>query len=158
MHILRQIWSVLGAVILIIGVYFAAKTLPKFKRVMPDTSYDDMSMVATDATTGVDGTVAIHQLRVGDIIAYHLPNTEESAAFGYVVGLPGQLMKLENMHITVNDSQFKDAKFSRSRSENSGTIVVPHDCVMVLSEYNTHDSTKYGPIPYARVIGRAKGL
>lgn len=156
MNLLRQFGTIVGTALLLLLLWAVAANMPKFKRVIPEAGYRDMSQIDKDDTTGVDGTVTVRQLRRGDIVAFY-PSAEDDAgaAFGYVAALPGETMTISDGTLRVDDEAWDKTSIPQSLGDVEA-LPIPADHVYLLSDGHQFDSTRLGPIPAAFLIGRVK--
>jgi len=163
MRILAQLWSLVLCGILLVILWGAAVTFPKFKRVIPDHGYRDVIGIPEDETSPVDGTIGIPRLQRGDLIAYRTSSeTGSKLAFGYVLGLPGEVIS----HTAKRSEEEPATMSANDREAQGGTmpgypadvamLPVPLNHVYVLSDRHLMDSIAYGPIPGEFIIGRMK--
>jgi hypothetical protein len=156
MNLLSQLASIIGTAILLLILWAVAANLPKYKRVMPDAGYRDMQEIDQDATTGVDATIGIAQLRRGDMVAFRpSADDDQGAAFGYVAGLPGEILKISDGTLQAGDEPWSLTSIPRHLGEVPA-LPVPADHLYILSDGHQFDSTRLGPLPGAFLIGRVK--
>lgn len=151
--ILRQLWSLLTTVLMIIGLWFLVTYLPKFRRVHPEPDYIDMRLIPNDETIPVDSTVTIEQFRQGDIVCFR---RKGETLFGYVVGRPGEVVTYAyDGQVTVDGRPVRRGKYHEGRPPQ-GPVMTPAEHLLVLSDSHRHDSLQYGPIPRSVIVGRVK--
>ena len=159
MNLFHQIASMAMGAVLLIGVWAAAVTLPKYRRVGPPlNTYHDMVEISKDETTPIDGSIGIPQLQRGDVIAYRTtPADDDNLAFAYVVALPGEVITVSQGSLSVDERPWEKTPVPHTLGEVPA-LVVPKGHVYVFSDRHEHDSVAYGPIPGTSILGRVKGL
>jgi len=156
MDFIRAAWSYVGIIVVGIIIWMGVLYLPAYKRVMPDTNYNDIGAIPDDETIGVDATVTLPQLRQGDLICFHI-RTKVEEGFGYIMGLPGERVGLESGAITIAGEHITDVNGGHRMADRAPTVV-PANHVWVLSDHHRFDSFRLGPIPADLIIGRVGDL
>lgn len=93
----------------------------------------------------------------GDIIVCSFPDSKDSF-IKRVIGLPGDIIKVENGVLYINGTPNYDY-FKEYINKGLEETVVPDDCVIVMGD-NRNESldsryTTVGPIPYGKIQGKA---
>jgi len=97
----------------------------------------------------------------GDVIVFRYPMDKKKNLIKRVVGLPGEIIRIENGMIYVNGVQIKGDKFGRTYYDvgfyGEGEHVVPDDSYFVLGDNsrNSDDSRFWGYVPRKNILGRA---
>ncbi len=92
----------------------------------------------------------------GDVIVFHFPRDPEQEYIKRVIGLPGDLVSVENGHVYVNGSEISEPYIAASPNY-PGSWVIPEKSLFVLGDNrnNSSDSHTWGTVPLDYVVGRA---
>jgi signal peptidase I len=94
----------------------------------------------------------------GDVVVFHGPDGK-GLAVKRVVGVPGDLIQSRSGKVMIGAHTFSEPYVARNAS--SGHIpaqLVPASCLFVMGDNreDSFDSRHWGPLPAARVVGRAR--
>jgi len=148
-----------GLGIVLAAIYALIVYAPNFLRLRVGPAYDDIE--GLDATRGLDvmARVPIDTLALGDAVAFKLwrKDTEEPDVFlGWAAAFPGDEVGIERGRILVNGRA--PACGAAIQAPSRPPAVVPAGHVFVVSSRHRFDSTVYGPIPQAALLGRLREL
>lgn len=100
----------------------------------------------------------------GDVIVFRSPKDKEVDYIKRIIGLPGDVVKLENNTFYVNDQKVEEpyepegmSIYGGSYLEEGQEISVPEDTYFVVGDNRPHssDSREFGPIAKEDFIGQA---
>lgn len=100
----------------------------------------------------------------GDVIIFKSPRNKEIDYIKRIIGIPGDIVRLENNMIFVNDAQIDEPYLSPGTTIFGGSflqegqeIVVPPGTYFVMGDNRPHssDSREFGPVPMEDFIGVA---
>ena len=93
---------------------------------------------------------------LGDIIIFPYPKDPQEKYIKRVIGLPGDVVKIENRVVSVND-QALDEPYIAQTTGYDGTWTVPPDQLFVLGDNRNQssDSHVWGFVPINTVVGKA---
>jgi hypothetical protein len=156
MDVLKQLLTY--AVILAL-IWAGLTYLPRLARVQLSVDYTDIDVPGVEEykSYAIDRAVSVPNLRVGDVVCYRVNQGEDaqSNGFGYVVGLPGDSIRVERGIVQVNGTA---SKFSGTTNlPNSGPLMIPMNHVYVVTSNHMTDSLAKGPLPAAALRGRLTG-
>lgn len=98
----------------------------------------------------------------GEIIICYYPN-HTSTCVKRVIGIPGDRIAITDGEIYLNGEKLDESAYwEDSIRGDMAEITIPEDCVFVMGD-NRNDSSDsrspmVGPIPYSRIVGRARGV
>ncbi len=92
----------------------------------------------------------------GDVIVFHYPNNPADDYIKRVIGLPGDVVEVQNGGVYVNGIIVNEPYIKESPMY-TGTWVVPEGTLFVLGDNRNHssDSHEWGFVPFENVFGRA---
>ena len=92
----------------------------------------------------------------GDIVVFRFPLDPTQDLIKRVIGLPGDVVQVENGKVSVNDNLINEP-YIAAAPEYAGTWVVPPDQLFVLGDNrnNSSDSHAWGMLPMNNMIGKA---
>jgi signal peptidase I len=92
----------------------------------------------------------------GDVIIFHYPKQPDEDYIKRVIGLPGDIVKVENGQVVVN-GQVLDEPYIAAPPTYSSTGTVPEGQVFVLGDNRNRssDSHSWGFVPINLVVGKA---
>jgi signal peptidase I len=98
----------------------------------------------------------IGEFERGDIIVFHYPQNPSEDYIKRLIGLPGDVVKVENSVVYVNDQPL-DEPYISSAVTYSGEWVVPENAFFVLGDNRNQssDSHSWGFVPVENVVGKA---
>jgi len=95
----------------------------------------------------------------GDIVVFLYPRDESKSYIKRVIGLPGDLVRIDHGRVYVNGEQLAEPYVPvRYRDERSmAPLTVPPDCYFVLGDHRdvASDSRDFGPVPRKLIYGKA---
>ena len=93
---------------------------------------------------------------IGDIVVFHAPGTSEMDYIKRIVGLPGDLVRINDGTVTVNDQPLYEPYIADPPNYN-GEWVVPEGEYFVLGDNrnNSSDSHLWGFVPREDIVGKA---
>jgi signal peptidase I len=93
---------------------------------------------------------------IGDIVVFHAPGASELDYIKRIVGLPGDVVRIGNGTVYVNEQPLYEPYIAEKPSY-SGTWEVPEGQYFVLGDNrnNSSDSHLWGFVPKADIVGRA---
>lgn len=92
----------------------------------------------------------------GDIIVFHYPLNPSEDYIKRVIGLPGDVVRVQNGNVYVNGQQLEEPYIS-APPVYEGQWVVPDEKIFVLGDNRNQssDSHEWGFVPYGNIVGRA---
>lgn len=109
-------------------------------------------------------TYRLNEPKRGEVIIFKAPQHEEYDYIKRIIGLPGELVRIENCHIYINEQLLEedylpdDLCTSGGRFWQAGqNIPVPQDQYFVLGDNRSYssDSRDWGPVPRSNIVGKA---
>mgnify|MGYP000353782992 FL=1 len=100
----------------------------------------------------------------GDIVTFSGPNDASQMFVKRVIGVPGDLVEINNGQLTVNHKVFKEDYVSehnnRRSKEQDISFQVPKESYYLLGDNrdNSHDGRHLGAIPRSKIIGKASHI
>jgi signal peptidase I len=104
----------------------------------------------------------------GDVIVFRYPDDEEKDFIKRIVGTPGDVIRIRNKIVYVNDERLKDEAFTQridpgiidqriNPRDNFGPITVPSDSYFVMGDNRDQslDSRFWGYVRFHKIKGRA---
>ena len=105
----------------------------------------------------------------GDVIVFKAPETEACAEIECeyikrIVGLPGEVIKVQDGHVLINNRYLEESYLPADFSTQPGSFLkenyvyqIPQDYYIVLGDNRSHsrDSREFGAIGKQAIIGRA---
>jgi signal peptidase I len=93
----------------------------------------------------------------GDIIVFHYPKNPREDYIKRIIGLPGDVVTIENQQVLVDDKVVEENYIS-APPEYSGRWDVPLDALFVLGDNRNQssDSHSWGFVPYGNIVGKAE--
>jgi len=93
----------------------------------------------------------------GDVIVFHYPRDPEQEYIKRIIGLPGDIIRIENGHLFINDIAFSEPYIAEEPNYQSEWIV-PEASLFVLGDNRnkSSDSHNWGPVPMDYVVGKAQ--
>lgn len=109
-----------------------------------------------------------NEIKRGDVIVFSFPNEPNKDFIKRVIGLPGDVVKIENKKVYVNGKPFEEppgVQWTDNRiipaqiqpRDNFGPVTVPEDSLFVLGDNRdqSYDSRFWGFVPIKNVKGNA---
>ena len=98
----------------------------------------------------------------GDIIICYYPNHTASCV-KRVIALPGETVCVMDGVVYVNDEPLDESEYWNDYVfYNTWPVIVPEKCVFVMGDNRNESldsrSAEVGPIPYNRIVGRARSV
>jgi len=92
----------------------------------------------------------------GDVVVFDPPIPSDEPYVKRVIGLPGEVLKIENGKVYVNDVLVQEP-YIRADFHTSGTWEVPPGEIFVMGDNrnNSSDSRSWGTVPIDNIIGKA---
>ncbi|MDQ2872364.1 MAG: signal peptidase I [Candidatus Eremiobacteraeota bacterium] len=155
---LRQLhWRPVANVTLQIAV-LGALLLAFFLR-MPQVSGFSMAPRIASGEFVLINTVAyrMHTPERGDIIAFHHDGPAPQSLIKRVIGLPGDVVRIDRGTVYVNDRALAEPYVRFPDNRSFGQVTVPAQSLYVLGDNRaaSDDSRFWGFVPEDRVIGKA---
>lgn len=93
----------------------------------------------------------------GDVIVFPAPPNPDEDYIKRVIGLPGDLVRVTNGLVYVNDYPLEEPYISAPPIANMRELVVPPDNVFVMGDNRnvSSDSRSWGPLRIEEIIGKA---
>jgi signal peptidase I len=94
----------------------------------------------------------------GDVIIFHYPpDPNREPYIKRVIGLPGDLVEINNSKVTVNGTPMVEP-YIKAPPSYSGSWTIPENSLFVLGDNrnNSSDSHSWGMVPMENVIGKAE--
>lgn len=93
---------------------------------------------------------------LGDVIVFHFPGNPGQEYIKRVIGLPGDLVQVEQGQVYVNGSPIQEP-YIAAQPNYQGSWTVPANSLFVLGDNrnNSSDSHSWGMVPYSYVVGKA---
>lgn len=92
----------------------------------------------------------------GDVIVFHYPGNPEEDYIKRLIGLPGDLIKVENGSVFINGQEMEEPYVANSPAYQ-GSWEIPEDSFFVLGDNRNQssDSHTWGFVPIKNVVGKA---
>ncbi len=106
----------------------------------------------------------LSQPKRNDVIIFTAPRNEDYDYIKRIVGLPGEMMKLEENGLFINNTLLEEPYLPDGQETFAGnflglgeTVTIPEDNYFVLGDNRNHssDSRDWGFVPRENIIGRA---
>ena len=145
-------------------LYFNEKNKPYTKTDEPflfSVAMDGLSMEDTipDSTVLYFACTDVSQVQRFNIVAAYFPNRGNTIFIKRVVGLPGDIIELQDGYLYINGEKLEEPYINdmyRSGKLNTcGPFTVPERCFFVLGDHrnNSNDSRSVGPLEADKIIG-----
>jgi signal peptidase I len=94
--------------------------------------------------------------KIGDIVVFHAPTEPGEDFIKRIIGLPGNLVKVQNGKVFVDGYRLNEDYLAAS-PDYQGEWIVPEDSLFVLGDNRNQssDSHRWGFVPVDSVVGRA---
>lgn len=94
--------------------------------------------------------------QLGDVIVFHFPRDPEQEYIKRVVGLPGDMVKIQRGVVFVNGQALVEP-YIADQPDYQNQWQVPENHLFVLGDNrnNSSDSHRWGPVPMEQVVGKA---
>lgn len=138
----------------IIAIFWTAVMLiPKCSRVSVPPDYYDIDGMEPYHSYRLDESATLRQLDIGDGICYQLgASSDRHTYFGWVAGVPGDLVSITGGHLSVNGQ--KMLKSTVTGLPTIPPLRVPENHFFVLASQHVNDSIVNGPLPAVALRGR----
>lgn len=99
----------------------------------------------------------LHAPERSDIVVLAPPNHTGIPLIKRVIGLPGEVIAIEQGHVLVNGAALSEPYLSEPTRGTYGPHLVPEGHVFVMGDHRSasNDSRAFGPIAYEHIIGKA---
>ncbi len=96
------------------------------------------------------------EVRRGDVVVFDPPFEAPEPYVKRVIGLPGEIVKIENGKVYVNDALVQEP-YIRVSFSAQGKWEIPADEIFVMGDNrnNSSDSRSWGTVPINNIIGKA---
>jgi signal peptidase I len=93
----------------------------------------------------------------GDIIVFRDPRTDERKLIKRIIGLPGEVLEIQDGQVLVNDQRLDEGYLATNGSYSQPPLLIPEGEYFVLGDNrsNSSDSHNWGTMPRDRIIGKA---
>jgi signal peptidase I len=98
----------------------------------------------------------LSQIHRGDIIVFRYPPAPDQEPYiKRVIGLPGEIIRIENGKVFVNGALVKE-NYLKENTMHGGKWQIPEDAVFVMGDNrnNSSDSRVWGMVPLENIIGK----
>lgn len=122
-------------------------------------SFEDGEYILTDKIS-----YRLKQPARGDVVIFRAPRNEEYDYIKRIIGLPGDLIKIENNQIYVNNQQLSEIYLPVNYLTHYGSfmgtgkaVLIPEEEYFVLGDNRDHssDSREWGFVPKKNIVGKA---
>lgn len=148
------IWEIMQTLLLAAALYFAIDALVARVRVenvsmKPTLVPDEFLLVSKLA-------YRLGKPDYGDIVVFHFPGNPSEDYIKRVIGLPGDVVRVESGTVYVNDFPLTESYLAES-PDYGGTWTVPDDSIFVLGDNRNQssDSHAWGFVPQSYLVGKA---
>jgi len=92
----------------------------------------------------------------GDVVIFHYPRNPKEDYIKRMIGLPGDVVRIESGIVYVNDRPLTESYIS-APPNYTGSWTVPEDQIFVLGDNRNQssDSHSWGFVPHENIVGRA---
>jgi len=92
----------------------------------------------------------------GDVVVFHYPRDPQQEYIKRIIGLPGDIVVINNGHVYVNGQQLIEP-YIAAAPRSQGEWEIPENHVFVLGDNrnNSQDSRSFGAVSMENVIGKA---
>ncbi|GCE30647.1 signal peptidase I [Dictyobacter alpinus] len=114
--------------------------------------------ISTDAYVMVNRTsYMLGKPQRGDAVVLHYPPDTNIDVMGRIIGLPGDTIKTDNQHVTVNGTVLNEAYVKTPFNPEGHEWKVPADAYFILNDNRqmTDDSRNWGPVNRDMIVGKA---
>lgn len=99
----------------------------------------------------------LHDPKRGDIIVFRDPRTDQRKLIKRVIGLPGEMLEIEDGQVFINDQLLDEPYITNSGHYSQPRSPIPEEQYFVLGDNrdNSSDSHNWGTLPRDKILGRA---
>jgi len=150
----RVLFDIAETLILALVLYFGIDAISARVRVqnvsMQPTLYEGEFVLVSKLA------YRLGEPKIGDIVVFHAPTEPGEDFIKRIIGLPGNLVKVENGKVFV-DSYRLNEDYLADNPNYQGEWIVPQDKLFVLGDNRNQssDSHRWGFVPVDSVVGRA---
>ncbi len=151
---LSFIWEILQTLLLAAVLYFAIDAL--VARVRVENVSMEPTLVPDEFLLVSKLAYRLGKPNYGDIVVFHFPGNPSEDYIKRVIGLPGDVVRVESSIVYVNDFALTEPYIMES-PEYGGTWTVPDDSIFVLGDNRNQssDSHAWGFVPKSYLVGKA---
>jgi signal peptidase I len=148
------LWELLETIILAIVLYFLIDTVVGRVRVenisMQPTLHEGQFILVNKLA------YRLGDYQRGDVIVFHYPHNPAEDYIKRVIGLPGDIVRVENGKVYVNDQELEEP-YIASPPAYTNSWQIPEGQLFVLGDNRNQssDSHSWGFVPVNLVVGRA---
>lgn len=99
----------------------------------------------------------LHDPKRGDIIVFRDPRTDQRKLIKRVIGLPGEVLEIEDGQVFINDQLLDEPYIADSGHYSQPQSPISEDQYFVLGDNrdNSSDSHNWGTLPRDKIVGKA---
>lgn len=148
------VWEVLQTLIMAVILYFLIDTVVGRVRVenisMQPTLHEGQFVLVNKLA------YRLGEFQRGDVVVFHYPRNPEEDYIKRLIGLPGDVVSVENGYVVVNN-QVLDEPYIAAPPQYASSWTVPEGQLFVLGDNRNQssDSHSWGFVPIENVVGRA---
>ena len=146
----------IGSLFIVIYLFIAAPNQVKGESMMP--TFQNGNYIFTSKVT--------YKMRTpvrGDVVVFHSPGNAEIEYIKRIIGLPGDVVMLQNQEVYVNGKKLNEPYISAKTlplpggyAEENVPMNIPQGYYFVMGDNRPHssDSRDFGPITYESIVGQ----